>query len=62
GVGATFSVVAAYSAVIARLDRAIQYAETPVIQRRGHGVLDTPLDAYAKASAPLDLNPGEALA
>lgn len=30
--------------------------------RRGRSVLDTPLAAYAKASAPLDLNPGEALA
>jgi len=26
------------------------------------GVLDSPLDAIAKASAPLDLNLGEALA
>ena len=33
GVGATFSVVAGDSTVIARLDREIQYAETPVIMR-----------------------------
>jgi hypothetical protein len=47
---------------IARLDRAIQYSEAAVIERMGRGVLDSPLAAYAKASAPLDLNPGEALA
>ena len=29
--------------VIARLDRAIQYSETPVIESRGRGVLDSPL-------------------
>jgi hypothetical protein len=28
----------------------------------GRGVLDSPLAAYAKASAALDLSPGEALA
>jgi hypothetical protein len=36
--------------------------ETAVIEPRGRGVLDSPLAAYAKASAALDLSPGEALA
>jgi hypothetical protein len=30
--------------VIARLDRAIQYSVAPVIQSKGCGVLDTPLE------------------
>jgi len=29
--------------VIARLDRAIQYSETPVMESKSRGVLDTPL-------------------
>jgi len=59
---------ATLSAVIARLvrtcalGRAIQYSETAVIEQSSCGVLDSPPAAYAKASAPLDLNPGEALA
>jgi hypothetical protein len=35
---------ATLSAVIARLDRAIQYSETSVMEARSHGVLDTPLE------------------
>jgi len=31
------------SVVIARLDRAIQYSETSVIEPRGRGLLDSPL-------------------
>ncbi|RZN12086.1 hypothetical protein CWO91_06050 [Bradyrhizobium genosp. SA-3] len=34
---------ASTSAVIARLDRAIQYPEAVVIEPRGRGVLDSPL-------------------
>jgi hypothetical protein len=33
-------IAGAYSAVIARLDRATQYPEAPMIEPRGHGVLD----------------------
>jgi len=32
-----------HTIVIARLDRAIQYAVTPVIKHEGRGVLDHPL-------------------
>ena len=41
---ATSSVAGASHAltVIARLDRAIQYSEAPVIESRGRGVLDSP--------------------
>jgi hypothetical protein len=49
-------------AVIARLDRAIQYLETVAIESIGRGILDSPPAAYAEASAPLDLHHGEALA
>jgi len=39
----TLAVIAATtSGVIARLDRAIQYAEAAVIEPRGRGVLDSP--------------------
>jgi hypothetical protein len=34
---------ATHSAVIARLDRAIQYSETVVIDPRSRGVLDAPV-------------------
>jgi hypothetical protein len=50
------------TAVFARLDRAIQYSETARLEPRSRGVLDAPLAAFAKASASLGLNPGEALA
>jgi hypothetical protein len=50
------------TAVIARLDRAIQYSEPARLEPRSRGVLDAPLAAFAKASASLGLNPGEALA
>ncbi|MGC0393211.1 hypothetical protein ABIF91_005597 [Bradyrhizobium sp. USDA 241] len=38
----SWDVLATHSAVIARLDRAIQYAETVVIESRRGGVLDSP--------------------
>ena len=44
------------SAVIARLDRATQYSEAPVMESKGRGVLDTPLEpviGLAVASVPL---------
>jgi hypothetical protein len=50
-----------YPAVIARLDRAIQYS-TDDDKSRSCGVLDTPLAAFAKAPACLAPNPGEVLA
>ncbi|BAL08767.1 hypothetical protein BJA01nite_66760 [Bradyrhizobium japonicum] len=49
-------------AVIARLDRRSSIPEALAIGSRGRDVLDAPPAAYAKASALLDLNPGEALA
>ncbi|WP_164937925.1 hypothetical protein [Bradyrhizobium guangxiense] len=42
GVGGTRS-AATHSTVIARFNRAIQYAETFVIEPRSHGVLDAPV-------------------
>ena len=41
--GEARGVVAGTLGIIARLDRAIQYAETPVVLSRGRGVLDSPL-------------------
>jgi|UPI00076AD08B hypothetical protein len=38
----SWDALATHSAVIARLDRAIQYAETVVIESRRGGVLDSP--------------------
>ncbi|MGY4298097.1 hypothetical protein ACVWXN_006192 [Bradyrhizobium sp. i1.4.4] len=61
GVGGRIA-LASHSTVIARLDRAIQYSETAVIEPISRGVLDAPPAAYAKASAPLDRSRGEALA
>jgi hypothetical protein len=40
----------------------IQYSRDINLLSRGLGVLDTPLAAFAEASAALGLHPGEALA
>ena len=39
--------------VIARLDRAIQYAEAAVVERMGCGVLDAPVKPGHDSGAPL---------
>ncbi|MFB6415219.1 MULTISPECIES: hypothetical protein [Bradyrhizobium] len=41
------ALVARHSTVIARLDRAIQYSATAVIEPRGCSVLDAPVKAGA---------------
>jgi len=36
--------LATFTVVIARLDRATQYSGAPVMQSRGRGILDAPLE------------------
>src|SRR5262249_11365933 len=48
--------------VVARLDRATQYAAAFQFNTSVPGILDHPLAAFAKASASPLLSPGEALA
>jgi len=46
-----------HTAVIARLDRAIQYAATPVIEPRRRGVLDAPVEPGHDSGASRAMTP-----